>query len=84
MSLHFFSGLPYLLPPILPRGSGQKQKLKAASAGDKEGTPPRWVPWRQGEPATKKASPRRAPLTLVEPVPRPAQPPGKQGAKPLA
>ena len=44
MSLHFFSGLPYLLPLILPRGSGQKQKLKAASAGDKDGKPPRREP----------------------------------------
>ena len=40
MSLHFSWACLICPPLILPRGSGQKQKLKAASAGDKEGTPP--------------------------------------------
>ena len=38
-------------------GMGRESKLKAASAGGKEGMPPHRVPRRQGEPATKRASP---------------------------
>ena len=39
MSLHFSWACLICPPLILPRGSGQKQKLKAASAGDQEGKP---------------------------------------------
>ena len=40
MSLHFSWACLICPPLILPRGSGQKQKLKVASAGDKDGKPP--------------------------------------------
>ena len=84
MSLHFFSGLPYLLPLILPRGSGQKQKLKAASAGGKEGKLPVGYRGGRANQRPKRQAPHGAPPTLTEPVPRLVQPPGMQGAKPLA
>ena len=33
---------------------GQKSKLKAGAAGDKQGKPPRWVPERQGQAGDKE------------------------------
>ena len=35
---------------------GQERKQKARSAGDKAGKPPQWIPERQGQPVTKRAS----------------------------
>ena len=36
---------------------GQKSKLKAGAAGDKQGKPPRWVPERQGQAGDKQGKP---------------------------
>ena len=44
---------------------GRESKLKAALAGDQEGKPPHRVPWRQGEPATKRASPPLGTIAAV-------------------
>ena len=38
-------------------GWGQKAKLKAGLASDKEGKPPKQIPERQSQPATSRASP---------------------------
>ena len=63
-------------------GWGQTNKLKAALAGGKEGKPPHRVPWQQGEPATKKASPPRgaANARRASAAPRPAPGDARGGA----
>ena len=65
-------------------GMGAESKLKAAGGSGKENTRPRRVPQRQVEPPTPETSPRRArglpPCSSATRV----QPPGMQGAKPLA